>query len=60
MEAQSPYLFVYGTLMREFENPFATQLRARATFIAEGFFQGKLYRVSWYPGAVYDLSLIHI
>lgn len=54
MEAQSPYLFVYGTLMRAFENPFATQLRACATFIAEGFFFGQLYRVSWYPGAVYD------
>ena len=53
MEAQSPYLFVYGTLMRDFENPFATKLRAGATFIAEGFFPGELYRLSWYPGAVY-------
>lgn len=54
MEAQSPYLFVYGTLMRDFDNPFAARLRAQATFIAEGFFLGKLYRVSWYPGAVYE------
>ncbi len=54
MEAQSPYLFVYGTLMRGFDNLFAAQLRARATFIAEGFFFGRLYRVSWYPGALYE------
>lgn len=54
MEAQSPYLFVYGTLMRGFNNPFAARLHAHATFIAEGFFSGKLYRLSWYPGAVFE------
>ncbi len=54
MEAQSPYLFVYGTLMREFDNPFAARLRAEATFVGVGTFTGKLYRVSWYPGAVYE------
>lgn len=54
MEAQSPYLFVYGTLMRGFDNPFAARLHAHATFIAEGFFNGKLYRLSWYPGAVFE------
>jgi len=54
MESPTPYLFVYGTLMRGFDNPFAAQLRAKATFIAEGFFSGSLYRVSWYPGAVYE------
>lgn len=54
MEAQSPYLFVYGTLMLGFDNALATQLRTRAIFIADGFFSGRLYRVSWYPGAVYE------
>jgi gamma-glutamylcyclotransferase (GGCT)/AIG2-like uncharacterized protein YtfP len=56
MEAQSPYLFVYGTLMRGFDNPFAAQLRAHATFVAEGYFPGRLYRISWYPGAVYEVE----
>ena len=54
MEDQSPYLFVYGTLMRGFENSFSNQLRTQSTFIAEGFFTGTLYRLSWYPGAVYE------
>ncbi len=54
MEIHSPYLFVYGTLMRGFDNPFAVRLHAHATFVAEGFFPGQLYRVSWYPGAVYE------
>ncbi|MPR34465.1 gamma-glutamylcyclotransferase family protein [Salmonirosea aquatica] len=54
MEAQPPYLFVYGTLMRGFDNPFAARLRAHSAFIAEGFFSGKLYRISWYPGALYE------
>lgn len=47
------YLFVYGTLMSGFDNPFASVLRATSTLVGEGFFAGKLYRVSWYPGAVY-------
>jgi gamma-glutamylcyclotransferase (GGCT)/AIG2-like uncharacterized protein YtfP len=47
------YLFVYGTLMRGFENPFAARLRAGSTFVGAGAFPGRLYRVSWYPGAVY-------
>lgn len=54
MEIQSPYLFVYGTLMRGFDNPCAVRLHAHATLVAEGFFPGQLYRVSWYPGAVYE------
>lgn len=54
MEDQSPYLLVYGTLTRGFDNPFAARLRAHAVFTGEGFFSGKLYRISWYPGAVYE------
>ena len=54
MENQSPHLFVYGTLMRRFDNPFAARLHANATYVGEGFFSGTLYRVSWYPGAVYE------
>ena len=39
--------------MRGFANSFAATLRAGATFVRIGSFPGELYRVSWYPGAVY-------
>lgn len=48
----TPYLFVYGTLMRNSGNPFAEQLRNSSEYIGTGSFPGKLYLVSWYPGAV--------
>jgi gamma-glutamylcyclotransferase (GGCT)/AIG2-like uncharacterized protein YtfP len=48
------FLFVYGTLMQGFENPFAARLHANATLVGTGAFPGKLYRVSWYPGAVFE------
>ena len=51
------FLFTYGTLMRPFENPFARQLRSSSSFHSEGSFPGLLYRVSWYPGAVYRREL---
>lgn len=54
MESQSPYLFVYGTLMKGFENPFAARLHTNATYVGAGFFSGMLYRLSWYPGAVFE------
>ncbi|GAB3169171.1 gamma-glutamylcyclotransferase family protein [Telluribacter humicola] len=47
------FLFVYGTLMRGFENPFANLLRQHATWMGEGTMTGLLYRISWYPGAVF-------
>ncbi len=49
----APYLFVYGTLGRSFDNPFSKQLRSSSTFIAEGTFPGGLYLVTWFPAAVY-------
>lgn len=54
MSAQVNYLFVYGTLMQGFENPFATKLRAGSDFVEKGCFLGNLYRVDWYPGAIYE------
>ncbi|GAB2800059.1 gamma-glutamylcyclotransferase [Rhabdobacter roseus] len=51
---QPTYLFVYGTLMRGHANPFAQRLRQYATFVGLGTFPGVLYRIEWYPGAVYQ------
>lgn len=53
MNIQTDYLFVYGTLMQGFSNPFAEKLHESASFEGYGHFTGLLYNVSWYPGAVY-------
>ena len=48
------YLFVYGTLMKGFDNPFAEKLNKQSVFVGNGSFPGLLYQVDWYPGAVYS------
>ena len=53
MPADTEFLFTYGTLMRGFENPFAERLHSLSTFEGKGTFPGLLYKISWYPGAVY-------
>ena len=57
MNSGSDFLFVYGTLMHGFDNPFASRIRALSSYQGKGFFQGMLYRISWYPGAVYDKTV---
>lgn len=55
-------LFVYGTLMQAFTNPYAQQLHQQSRFVGCGHLTGHLYRVSWFPGAVPDpmaTTLIH-
>jgi gamma-glutamylcyclotransferase (GGCT)/AIG2-like uncharacterized protein YtfP len=47
------FLFVYGTLMTGFENPYSSQLRQHSKWLGTGYFTGHLYRISWYPGAIY-------
>lgn len=47
-------LFTYGTLMQGFDNPYARKLRLSSNYIGEGYFNGKLFRVEWYPGALYE------
>jgi gamma-glutamylcyclotransferase (GGCT)/AIG2-like uncharacterized protein YtfP len=47
-------LFTYGTLMQGFDNPYARKLRLSSNYIGKGYFNGKLYRVEWYPGAVFE------
>lgn len=53
MIPEPEYLFVYGTLMRGFDNPFAEKLREHSVFEGNGSFPGLLYKVEWYPGAIY-------
>ena len=46
------HLFVYGTLMKDFENEMSQFLASHSQFIASGFFYGKLYEVDGFPGAI--------
>lgn len=45
-------LFVYGTLKRDSRHPFAAQLAAKASYLGQARYNGRLYRVAHYPGAV--------
>jgi len=45
-------LFVYGTLRQGNTNAMAAYLAAHAEFVTEGWFQGQMYQISYYPGAV--------
>jgi gamma-glutamylcyclotransferase (GGCT)/AIG2-like uncharacterized protein YtfP len=48
----SDRLFVYGTLMRDFDHPMAQLLSRSADFIGEARCAGRLYLVKHYPGLV--------
>jgi gamma-glutamylcyclotransferase (GGCT)/AIG2-like uncharacterized protein YtfP len=45
-------LFVYGTLMRDFDHPMAQLLSANADFLGQAQCRGRLYLVKHYPGLV--------
>ena len=44
------HLFVYGSLMSTARHRMGERLRAEARLIGPATMQGRLYRVSWYPG----------
>ncbi|MGZ5028245.1 MAG: gamma-glutamylcyclotransferase family protein [Methylobacter sp.] len=46
------YLFVYGTLKRDSNSQMHRLLANYAEFVGEATYQGKLYRIDYYPGAV--------
>jgi gamma-glutamylcyclotransferase (GGCT)/AIG2-like uncharacterized protein YtfP len=46
------YLFVYGTLRSQMNDPLHRLLETRAILVGTGTFQGKLYDLGRYPGAV--------
>lgn len=49
---ESNTLFVYGTLRREFSNPWAHRLRQQAQYLGMARMQGELYRIDSYPGLI--------
>lgn len=50
--AMSDLLFVYGTLRQGHSNQMALYLAQHAEYVADGWFQGQVYQISFYPGAV--------
>ncbi|HWX77871.1 MAG TPA: gamma-glutamylcyclotransferase family protein [Candidatus Acidoferrales bacterium] len=46
------HLFVYGTLCQRMKHPLSHLLVRHGIFIGQGIFQGKLYDLGRYPGAV--------
>lgn len=48
----SDFLFVYGTLLKNADNDMSDYLFKNSKYISSGFFYGKLFNVSWYPGAI--------
>jgi gamma-glutamylcyclotransferase (GGCT)/AIG2-like uncharacterized protein YtfP len=49
MESTPGYLFVYGTLRQNSQHPMYVRLAQQADFVADAWFVGKLYRVTYYP-----------
>lgn len=51
------FLFVYGTLLEKSNNDMSKFLNAHAEFVGKGYFNGKLYDVEEYPGAVLSKNI---
>lgn len=47
-----PLIFVYGTLRFSYQHPLAHQLRSEASYLGQFYFQGRLYQIENYPGAI--------
>lgn len=56
MDTDCGLLFVYGTLLRGFNNDFAKKLHKNSNFVSKATFPGKMFAISWYPGAIYNVS----
>jgi gamma-glutamylcyclotransferase (GGCT)/AIG2-like uncharacterized protein YtfP len=54
MNTSSDYLFVYGTLRRGLNHPMHQVLVSHAEFTGGAVFQGRLYNIGQFPGAVYS------
>ncbi len=54
---QANYLFVYGTLRRAYKHSLLKALNEYAIFISEATFQGILFLVDNYPGAIESNNL---
>lgn len=51
-DKQDCFLFVYGTLRYQAKGKMSALLSGSASYLGEAHFQGKLYRIDYYPGVV--------
>jgi gamma-glutamylcyclotransferase (GGCT)/AIG2-like uncharacterized protein YtfP len=56
MESDCRYLFVYGTLLDN-DNEFGAFLKKHSTYVSKGSFNGLLYDLGEYPGAIYKSDI---
>ena len=62
MMLRTEYLFVYGALRRDAGHPMHRLLARHAVPLGKATWQGSLYRIGWYPGAIASESrddLVH-
>lgn len=45
--------------MGDTKNEMSEFLESRARFVSKGFFYGKLFKISWYPGAITSSNKSH-
>ncbi len=50
----SDFLFVYGLLQSNFNNPYADLLKNNAANLGKGYCFGRLYEIDGYPGLIID------
>lgn len=53
------YLFIYGTLLKEFDNSVAKFLSAHSELVGNAYFHGLLFEIDNYPGAIYIPDIEH-
>jgi len=52
----NPHLFVYGSLMNPDMHEMGRLLAQNSQLVGPASVPGRLYRVSWYPGGIYDAA----
>ncbi len=52
MDEKDQFIFVYGTLRKEFDHPIHTSLSGSMDYMDKAYFRGILYEVGKFPGAV--------
>ena len=50
---QSDFLFVYGTLMFQYDHELNTYVKKNSKYLGRGFFNGLLFDLGKYPAAAY-------
>ncbi len=49
---ENEYLFVYGTLKKSYDHPLHNEINLYSDFFSEGVYNGKLFLIGEYPGAI--------